>query len=193
MRQLALEAKASAGNLKAFKQYNLNMRVDALNQAIPTADWDRCARKGDPAALRAETLKALARAHLFCSVGPRRHGRYERASSQLSTHEPRRKVAVRSVTFGFPATTSRRASSPTASRTTFGLVRDFLNVTPGKVVDKGFIADEILSLSKRYNLRELAYDPALAQGLIKMILEKGFKKDRVVKFAQTMLELRRAL
>jgi phage terminase large subunit-like protein len=186
MRQLATEARASAGNLKAFKQYNLNMRVDALNQVIPTADWDRCARKGDPAALRAETIKSLEGRICFAGLDLADTGDTNALVLNFPPLHPGEKW--RFVPF-FWIPGDNITARVESHRVPYDLwaSQGFLNLTPGKIVDKGFIADEILSLSKRFNLRELAYDPALAQGLIKMILEKGFKKDRVVKFPQTML------
>ena len=82
----------------------------------------------------------------------------------------------------------------------YDLWRDqgFLTTTPGKVTDYAFITSRILELSKIFDLRELAYDPALASGLIKQVLQgtrkpdgtvdlPGLKKERVVKFNQTMM------
>lgn len=63
----------------------------------------------------------------------------------------------------------------------------FIITTPGKVTDHDFIVARICELGKAFDLRELAYDPALANGLIKKVLQSGFKKDRVVKFAQTAM------
>ena len=88
----------------------------------------------------------------------------------------------------------------------------FLITTPGHVTDYDFIVGEILDLSQLFDLRELAYDPALASGLINRVLQgrerpvleaestppgwlrrgdkvyqPGLKKERVVKFAQTMM------
>jgi phage terminase large subunit-like protein len=71
----------------------------------------------------------------------------------------------------------------------YDLWRDqgFLITTPGKVTDYDYITGEFLKLSKQFDVRELAYDPALANGLIKKVLQNGFKKDRIVKFSQTMM------
>jgi hypothetical protein len=44
MRQMAAEAKTQPESLNAFKRYSLNMRVDAIDQAIATADWNACTR-----------------------------------------------------------------------------------------------------------------------------------------------------
>jgi phage terminase large subunit-like protein len=215
MRQEALEARNSASSLKDFKQYSLNLRVAALNQAIPTADWDKCARPGDAIALRKETLAALSGRICFAGLDLADTG----DTNALSLFFP-------PMTECFHCKTSRpefmgdgwyhangAAIQAKCTREKWRVVpffwipgdsiktrvenhrvpydvwasQGFLTLTPGKAVDKDFIAGKILELSKLFDLRELAYDPALASGLIKTLLEKGFKKDRVVKFAQTML------
>jgi phage terminase large subunit-like protein len=74
-------------------------------------------------------------------------------------------------------------------RVPYDIWRDagFLITTPGKTTDFDWIAGKILELNKYFDVRELIYDPALASGLIKVLLTSGLKKDKVVKFAQTML------
>jgi hypothetical protein len=63
----------------------------------------------------------------------------------------------------------------------------FLYTTPGKTTDYDGYKDRILEVAKLFDLRELIYDPALASGLIKMLLTSGFNNDKVVKFAQTAM------
>lgn len=189
MRQEALEASQDAESLNAFQRYSLNIRVGSLEQAISTTDWDGCARTGEPIRLREETLSRLAGRICFAALDLALTDDTSALSlvfPPMSEGDKNDKWRVVSF-FWIPndniETRVRKHQVP------YNVWRDtgFLTTTPGTVTDYDFIAAKILELSKTYDLRELAYDPALATGLIKTLLEKGFKKDRVVKFAQTMM------
>lgn len=182
MRQLAIEAHASAGNLKAFKQYNLNIRVSAHNQAIPTADWDRCAKSETLDEMQARLAGRIAFSALDLALT-------EDTSALVLVFPPMNKGELWEFMpfFWIPGDGIEARSQH--DHVPYDLWRDqgHIITTPGKVTDYDFIVEHILKLSSLFDLRELAYDPALASGLIKKVIEKGFKKDRVVKFAQTML------
>lgn len=186
MRQEAKEASNDPESLNAFKRYSLNIRVDGVDQAIPTADWKRCARQGNPVELRAETLEKMKGRICFAALDLASTG--DTSSLPLifppmTEGEPWRLVPH----FWIPNNDIRARVD--SHQVPYDVWRDqgFLTATPGPVTDYDFIVGKIIELSKMFDLRELAYDPALASGLIKKLLEKGFKKDRVVKFAQTML------
>jgi len=186
MRQEALEARNDAGSLNAFQRYSLNIRVDALEQVISSADWDGCARPGDSATLREETLSKMAGRICFSGLDL---AQTDDTSSLVLVFPPLADGEKWHLLpfFWIPGDNIRDRVD--RHQVPYDLWRDagFLITTPGKVTDFDFIAGTILDLSKRFDLRELAYDPALSSGLIKKVLEGGFKKDRVVKFAQTML------
>jgi phage terminase large subunit-like protein len=186
MRQEALEAGNDAGSLNAFKRYSLNIRVDAAEQAIPTADWDLCARVGDAIAMRAETLAKLKGRICFAALDLALTDDTSGLVLVFPPMEPTEKW-VFIPHFWIPSDNIQARVEK--HQVPYDVWRDqgFLTTTPGKVTDYDFIAARILELSTQFDLRELAYDPALATGLIKTLLQKGFKKERVVKFAQTML------
>jgi len=202
MRQEALEARNDAGSLNAFKRYSLNVRVDALEQPIAAADWGACARPGDPVQLRADSLATLAGRICFVALDlaltddtsalallfpPMENDPVlmimDDGGEVLRPVQPWRIIPF----FWIPA--DNILDRVEKHQVPYDTWRDqgFLTTTPGKVTDYDFIAACFLELSKIFDIRELAYDPALANGLIKKILQNGFKKDRVVKFAQTML------
>jgi phage terminase large subunit-like protein len=186
MRQEALEASNDAGSLNAFKRYSLNIRVDAQEQVIGTADWDRCARPGDAIALREETLSKMAGRICFTALDLALTDDTSALGLVFPPMEPSEKW--RFLNFYWIPEDNIHARVE-KHQVPYDVWRDqgFLITTPGRVTDYDFISGHIMKLSKMFDLRELAYDPALASGLIKMVLQSGFKKDRVVKFAQTAM------
>lgn len=214
MRQEALEASNDAESLNAFQRYSLNIRVDAAEQAIATADWDKCARSGDPKALREETLNALRGRICFAGLDL---ALTDDTSALVLVFPPMAEDEKwRFVPFFWIPEANIKARVE-KHHVPYDTWRDlgFLITTPGKVTDHDFIAGAILDLSQTYDLRELAYDPALASGLIKRVIagrerplrqedldkgipagwsrsgdkvrQKGLKEDKIVKFAQTIM------
>jgi phage terminase large subunit-like protein len=186
MRQLALEAKNSPESLTGFKRYSLNIRVDAVDQPIPTGEWDGCARPGEPIALRAETLAQMLGRICFAALDL---ALTDDTSALALLFPPMNDAELWRVVpfFWIPADNIQERVEK--HLVPYNVWRDqgFLITTPGKYTDYDFIAERIKEVSKQFDLRELAYDPALASGLIKKVLQNGFKKDRVVKFNQTMM------
>jgi phage terminase large subunit-like protein len=193
MRQMALEAKAQPESLNAFKRYSLNMRVDAIDQAISTADWDACSRA--PRFVTNLRISRLMREHSIITL----KGRICFAALDLAIIDDTSALVLcfppmrpgekwRFLTyFWIPA--DNILTRVERDRVPYDLweKEGFLIKTPGKTTDFDWIAGKILELNKYFDVRELIYDPALSSGLIKQVLTSGFKKDKVVKFAQTML------
>lgn len=196
MRQEALEASNDAEALNAFKRYSLNIRTGALDQAITTEDWDRCAapihilspelRAKAPQALRKLTLENMAGRICFAGLDL---AATDDTSALTLVFPPLKDGEAWRIVPHFWIPGDNIEARVRKHQVPYDAWRDqgFLTTTPGKVTDYDFIVGRILELSKQFDVREIAYDPALASGLIKKLLEKGFKKDRVVKFAQTML------
>ena len=200
MRQEALEAANQPESLNAFKRYSLNIRVDAADQPIATEDWTWCTRGYvyeeqtapptldlDAAVLlRSETLEQMK--GRICFGGLDLAIIHDTSALVLvfppmSESEKWRLLPY----FWIPdENIDRRVEK---DRVPYDVWRDygFLTTTPGKTTDFSFIAGRIMEISKTYDLRELAYDPALASGLIKMLLTSGLKEDKLVKFAQNAM------
>lgn len=186
MRQMALEAKNDTASLNAFKRYSLNIRVDAIDQPIATADWNACARAGDPKELRAETMEKYKKRICFAALDLAIIGD---TSSLVLTFPPMQPGEKWRLLPHFWVPEDNILTRVERDRVPYDLWRDqgFLYTTPGKTTDFEWISDRILEIDKVYDLRELTYDPALASGLVKLLLQKGFKADKVVKFAQTAM------
>lgn len=192
MRQMALEAKHSPESLSAFLRYSLNIRVDAIDQAIGTADWDACTRpgfEGDPLRamkLRAETLAWMIKRICFGALDL---ALTDDTSSLVLVFPPMKPGEKWRFIPHYWIPEENIKTRCERDRVPYDLWRDqgFLYPTPGKTTDYGWIKDRILELSKIVDMRELIYDPALASGLIKLLLQSGFSSDKVVKFAQTAM------
>lgn len=204
MRQEAAEAGNDPESLNAFKRYSLNIRVNSLDQAINVEDWDACRFGVDALAQRADTLQAMRGRICFAALDLASIG----DTSALSLCFPPMQSGERwrfVVFYWIPE--DNILARVESHQVPYDTWRDqgFLITTPGHVTDYDFIVGAILDLAEAYDLRELAYDPALASGLINKVLagrktqrtmpdgtrvevnQRGIKKERVVKFAQTML------
>lgn len=223
MRQEALEAANDPESLNAFKRYSLNIRVDAQEQVIPTADWDNCARVEStggyppevqaivarlnpilnltrpltPQELRAQSLLRLKGRICFGALDLASTGD---TSSLVLVFPPMKDGEVWQLLPFFWIPEENIASRVRKDQVPYDLWREqgFLVTTPGHVTDYDYITDAILRCSQTFDLRELAYDAALASGLINKVLAgtkkpdgsvdvPGLRKERVVKFAQTMM------
>jgi phage terminase large subunit-like protein len=186
MRQMALEAKQQPESLLAFQRYSLNMRVDAVDQAIATKDWRDCARPGDPMALRAETWEYFRKR--ICFAGLDLALTDDTSALVLLAPPMNESEKWRLMPFFFiPDDNIKRRVEK--DRVPYDLWRDqgFLITTPGKTTDHDFIVAKIMEIKEHADMRELVYDPALARGLIKKVLTKGLIERRTIKFAQTYL------
>lgn len=184
MEQEALEASNDAESLNAFMRYALNIRVDAVDQPIATADWNNCALQGDPRELREQSLKKFA--GRIC-LGALDLAIIDDTSAFVLLFPPMAEGEKWHFVPTFWIPEQNIAKRCRKDLVPYDVWRDqgFLITTSGKTTDYSFIRDRILEASKLYDLREMIYDPALASGLVKELLTSGFKKDRVIKFAQT--------
>lgn len=196
MRQMALEARNDPASLNAFKRYSLNVRVGAVDQPISTADWNAC-RRSVPEfdklpeferakALRADTLLRYLKRICFAALDLALIGD---TSSLVLVFPPMNPGEKWQLVPHFWIPAENIDARVERDRVPYDLWRDqgFLYVTPGKTTDFDWISDRILELDKLFDMRELTYDPALASGLVKTLLTKGFKPAKIVKFAQTAM------
>lgn len=192
MRQMALEAKYSAESLNAFKRYSLNVRVDAVEQPIETGTWDACTRAGfenDPdraRLLRLQTLIWMRKRICFAALDL---AIIDDTSSLVLVFPPMEKGEKWRLLPHYWIPEQNIKDRCERDRVPYDVWKQqgFLYTTPGEKTDYEWIKDRILELSKIVDMRELVYDPALATGLIKLLLQSGFRSDRVVKFAQTAM------
>lgn len=193
MRQMALEAANQPESLNAFKRYSLNIRVDAADQPISTEDWNMCSRA--PRHTSDLRISRLLREHTIKTM----KGRICFAGLDLAIIDDTSALVLvfppmfpgekwRFLPyFWIPDENIKRRVEK--DRVPYDIWRDygFLTTTPGKTTDFEWIAGRIMDISKTYDLRELAYDPALASGLIKLLLTSGLKDEKLVKYSQTAM------
>jgi phage terminase large subunit-like protein len=211
MRQECLEAKHSALAKHDFMRYSLNIRVGSLDKAIQAEDWRGCARIGDPVALRTE---ALGRLKGRVCLGALDLASTDDTNALALVFPPVAEFEKWELLSFFWIPGDNIEDRVSRHQVPYDTWKDqgYLITTPGHVTDYDFIVGEILNLSQMFDLRELAYDPALATGLITRLLagrempfvkdkpvppgwqirgdkiyQKGLHKDKVIKFAQTMM------
>ena len=211
MRQECLEAKHDAQAKNAFMRYSLNVRVGSLSKAIQAEDWKGCARVGDPVELRAEAIKRLKGRPCLAALDL---ASTDDTNALALVFPPQDKADKWELLSYFWIPKDNIEARVIKHQVPYDVWQDqgFLITTPGHVTDYDFIVGEILDLSQYFDLRELAYDPALATGLITRVMQGreqpylrdkpvppgwtvygnvirqvGLKKERVVKFAQTMM------
>jgi phage terminase large subunit-like protein len=186
MRQLALNAKQQPGSLDSFKRYSLNLRVGAADAAIKVENWDKCKRTGDAIELRAAAIKRLTKRICFAGLDL---ALTDDTSSLVLVFPPLKAGEKWEILPHFWIPEANITTRSERDKVPYKLWKDqgFLYTTPGEVTDHQFIVDRFLELSGMFDVRELVYDPALATGFIKLVLTSGFKKDKVVKFAQTAM------
>lgn len=200
MRQEALEAANQPESLNAFKRYSLNIRVDAEDQPIGTSDWNWCTRgveyREDVDApvldlesarrLRAQTMGQMIGRICFAALDLAIINDTSSLVLVFPPMVPQEKWRLLPFFWIPDQNIDERVEK---QRVPYNVWRDaeFLITTPGKTTDFDYITGHILDLFKLYDIREMAYDPALASGLVKELLTKGLKNDKVVKFAQTSM------
>jgi phage terminase large subunit-like protein len=211
MRQECLEAKNSALAKHDFLRYSLNIRTGSLSKAIRAEDWRACSRLGDPVQLRAEAMERLKGRICFAGLDLASTGDTNALGLMFPPMADGERWELLSF-FWIPG--DNIEARVNRDQVPYDVWRDqgFLICTPGHVTDYDFIVGEILDLNRLFDLREVAYDPALASGLINRVLagrerpalqgetppigwsqrgdkfiQAGLKKEKVVKFQQTSL------
>lgn len=196
MRQEALEAANDAEALNAFQRYSLNIRVGSLEKAIEVTEWNKCAIDGNPVEVRKATIERLKGRLCFGALDL---ASTDDTSSLVLNFPPTQEGEPAELLSFFWIPNDNILTRVSKHHVPYNVWRDqgFLITTPGRVTDYDFIVEQIFDIDQLFDLRELAYDPALASGLINKVLSdktvdgkvvrKGMKKDKIVKFAQTML------
>ena len=183
------EAKGKPGEIGIWKRFGLNIwSQEADDPAIEIERWDACARKGSAKHLREQTFKEMIGRPCFAAL------------------DPSQKLATSALDLLFPPVTPGEKWRsleffwiPQANiqdrvkkyRVPFDRwVEDgFVIATPGEVINKSYIAKEIIALSKQFDLRELLYDPAFATEIISQLIEQGFPEGKLGSFPQTPIKM----
>jgi phage terminase large subunit-like protein len=184
------EAVGKPTAMGEYKRYRLNIWTDEVSDpAIEIESWDECcivptSTHPDPVQLRAELIASLAGRPCFGGVdlAPKidtsalvlvfpPHG----ADTKWSVLEfcwcPEDDIATR----------SKRDRVPYDIWAKDG----FIVPTEGNLTDVRYIAEQITSITKQFDLREIAYDAAWSSELIRMLGESGFPMQKLVPMRQT--------
>jgi len=171
LRQLAREAAQRPGDREAFKQYHLNMWLDRSDRPfVPMEDYDRGKApfslkdlEGEPCWLGVDLSST---SDLTVIVAAWRDG-----DGGYIVHPwffcPAENLHKRATKEGIPYTQWADAG--------------YITPTPGNVVDYDYVEDQIRELCDRFDVKEIAFDPALARRSITNLLEDGLP---VVEFRQ---------
>lgn len=189
------EVQGKPSDLADFKRYALNIWSSASDDpAVDIDKWNACCIEPldthpDPRRMRDEFRKKLAGQTTFfgVDVAPK----LDTSSLQLlfPPTEIGQKWRVLEF-FWIPAANAaeRRKRDKVAYDE---WARDkFITLTPGNMTDMRFICDEIIKLSKEFNLKQGYYDPNYANELVRMLGETDYAlHERFVPFKQGFPEM----
>lgn len=154
-------SKRSLTELLDFKMYRLNIWQASANPWLRSGDWDKCKRDFQPADLAGRDCAAgldLSRTRDMCALVLVFPGDAEEEFSLLPY-------------FWLPEKRAREIASLVPQ--ILGWERSgALELTPGDVVDYGFIKARFRELAKLFNIQELCYDPRFAEEVTQS-LEQG--------------------
>lgn len=163
MHDAARKAKESPTFLAAFKRYHLNMRVQSAEPWIDLGYWDRCRVSKLP------PLETIRDRPVF-------------AGMDLSAREDLTSVVYLVQgddgdvwlypRFWMPSETLRKRSTKTKIPWSAWVKTGHLRVTEGEVIDYRAILDDIVSVSKSCDLREVGFDPWNATHLSTLLEEE---------------------
>lgn len=152
-----------------FRRLYLNQWVNSVSKWMPMDKWDACGGGVDPQSLKGHPcyagldLAATTDLTALSLVFPR-DGKYDVIQK-----------------FWIPADTAREKERKDRVPYSTWARQGFINLTPGNVIDYGFIKQELLDLRKDYEIKEIAFDRWGATKLVQDLQDEGFT---VVPFGQ---------
>lgn len=188
------EAQGKPTSLGEFKRYCLNIWTDeAADPAIELAKWDECCRVPlssypSPKRLREESLKELAGRICFAAadLAPKND-----TSALVLVFPPLTKGEKwRIIPFFWIPNANIEARSK-RDRVHYDRWHEegFLTATEGDITDPRSIAQAIIEINQKFDLKELAYDAAYSEELIRMLGEAGFPMQKFVQFPQSHVKM----
>lgn len=176
----ATKAKASPSYENTFRRLHLDQWTEQAVRWLPMHVWDECA---GPIVDRAELERDLA--------GQRCYAGLDLASNR----------DVNSLVLAFPRSDGRVTLLPffwapeevESSRAEIDrrqvkawMARGLIDATDDNVTDYGHIVAEIIALSLRFEIVDLAYDPWHAEAVVQHLQREGFPLEKLTKFGQTI-------
>lgn len=187
------EAKGKPASLGDFKRYRLNIwSEDAVEPAIELAAWDACIRVPDkyPDAkrLRKESLEELKGRICFAGLDLAPKGDTSALVLLFPPLVQGEKWRILVFVWVPKDNIDQRVK---ADRVPYDRWNEdgFLKATGGDITDVRAIAQDIVQLSKDYQIKELAYDRSFSEELIRALGEEGFPMHNWVQFPQSHLKM----
>ena len=164
MRRLCQQAQETPALEMTFRRLYLNQWVNSVERWLPMDKWDDCDEKVGE--LRPKPcyagldLSSTTDLTALALVFPAEDGSYD----------------VPGVT-GYPRTPPLKKSAKTACPTGNGPGKGLITMTPGNIIDYGYVLKQITQDMADYDLRELAFDRWGSQKLTTDLQEMGFSAE----------------
>jgi phage terminase large subunit-like protein len=187
------EAKGKPSSLGDFKRFRLNIwSENATEPAIDLQLWDACVRTADKypdrKRLRQESLEELKGRLCFAGLDLAPKG--DTSALVLLFPPLNQGEKWRLIPFIW-IPNDNIGQRVKADRVPYDRWHEdgFLKATEGSITDVRVIAQEIVKLSRDYRIKELAYDRAFSEELIRMLGEEGFNLSNWVQYPQTHIKM----
>jgi phage terminase large subunit-like protein len=187
------EAKGKPSSLGDFKRFRLNMwSENAAEPAIDIDLWDACVRVSDkfpdPKRLRAESLEELKGRLCFGGLDLAPKGD---TSALVLLFPPVNQGEKWRILVFIWVPKDNIEGRAKQDRVPYDRWYEdgFLKATDGDITDVRTIAQDIVQLSKDYNIKQLAYDRSFSEELIRMLSEEGFSLNTWQQTPQSHLKL----
>jgi phage terminase large subunit-like protein len=190
MRKEFAEVQGKPSSIGEFKRFCLNIwSSESENPAIELAKWDACSRvplsvRPDPVKLRAETILEMRGRTCFAGLdlAPKND-----TSSLVLLFPPRGSTDKFRILEFYWIPKENIAGRVRRDKVPYDLweQQGFLVTTPGKISDPRAISDQIVAITKMYDLKELYFDSSWSNELVRMLEEAGFPMKKMVDFPQS--------
>jgi phage terminase large subunit-like protein len=187
------EAQGKPSVVGDFKRFSLNIfNSESDNPAIEIGSWDACCRVTDshPDAqrLHAESVQELRGRHCFggLDLAPKLD-----TSALVLLFPPLKTDEKWRILEYFWCPAENVFDRVKRDRVPYDVwaEKGFITLTPGNLTDVRYIAEQITAIAKQFDLKEVAYDDAWSQELVRMLGESGFPMDKFISFPQNNLRM----
>lgn len=165
MRMMCAQAKEMPASEMTFRRLYLNQWVNSVARWLPMDKWDACGKPVDKESLKGRPCYAAL--DLSSSID----------LTSLNLVFPREVGYDILPFFWIPADTAVEAEKRDRVPYREWARQGFIHLTPGNVIDYGFIRQTLRDLRGIYDIKELAYDRWGARQLIENLDEDGWLVD----------------
>jgi phage terminase large subunit-like protein len=188
------ESQGKPTALGEFLRFRMNLWSDAASlPALDIETWDACCTEPlsthpDPKRLRAELIESLKGRACFGGIdlAPKVD-----TSALVLLFPPSKTTEKWSILEYLWCPADNIQDRVKRDHVPYDIfARDgFIVPTPGNLTDVRYIADQITTITKLFDLREIAYDAAWSSELIRMLGESGFPMNKLVDYPQSFAKM----